>query len=96
MARVQVIDPKTATGDAKALLDAVQVAFAKALITNLGEITTAEFEAARSAGLSDGEIVEVISVVALNIFTNILGKATRVEIDFPKIDLLDTPVRAAA
>ena len=58
--------------------------------------TGAEFEAARTAGLSDGEIVEVISVVALNLFTNIIGKATHVEIDFPKVALLDFPVRAAA
>jgi alkylhydroperoxidase family enzyme len=72
------------------------VAFAKALNDNLGDITGAEFDAARHAGLSDGEIVEVITVVALNIFTNILGKATRVEIDFPKVDLLDTAQRAAA
>ena len=72
------------------------MAFAKALNDNLGEITTEEFGAARKAGLSDGELVEVIAVVALNIFTNILGKATRVEIDFPKVDLLDTAVRAAA
>jgi uncharacterized peroxidase-related enzyme len=81
------------SGEAKA---AATVAFAKALNTNLGEITTAEFDAARSAGLSDGEIVEVISIVALNILTNILGKATRVEIDFPKVDLFNAPVRATA
>ena len=48
------------------------------------------------AGIPDGEIVEIISVVALNIFTNIIGKATRVEIDFPKVALLDLPIRAAA
>ena len=48
------------------------------------------------AGLSDGEIAKIISVVALNIFTNIIGKATRGEIDFPKVALLDLPVRAAA
>jgi uncharacterized peroxidase-related enzyme len=79
--------------DAKA---AAIVSFAKALNTNLGEITTAEFDAARNAGLNDGEIVEVISVVALNVFTNILGKATRIEIDFPKVDLFAAPARIAA
>lgn len=67
---------------------AAAVAFAKALNDHVGAITTAEFEAARAAGLSDGEIVEIIAVVAINIFTNILGKATRVEIDFPKVELL--------
>jgi hypothetical protein len=67
----------------------------KALNDNLGEITAAELDAARAAGLSDGEIVEVITVVALNVFTNLLGKATRVEIDFPKIELMST-LKAAA
>lgn len=75
---------------------AAAVAFAKALNDHVGAITTAEFEAARAAGLSDGEIVEIIAVVAINIFTNILGKATRVEIDFPKVELLGGAVRAAA
>ena len=87
------LNRRGSSGDVKA---AATVAFAKALNDNLGEITTEEFGAARKAGLSDGELVEVIAVVALNIFTNILGKATRVEIDFPKVDLLDTAVRAAA
>lgn len=62
---------------------------------NLGEVTTAEFDSAREAGLSDGEIVEIISIVALNILTNMLGKATRVEIDCPKVDLLGSPLRAS-
>lgn len=87
------LNRKGGSSDAKA---AATVSFAKALNTNLGEITAAEFDAARNAGLTDGEIVEVVAVVALNIFTNIIGKATRVEIDFPKIELFDTPVRAAA
>ena len=87
------LNRRGSSNDGKA---AATVAFAKALNENLGEITSAEFDAVRNAGLSDGEIVEVISVVALNIFTNILGKATRVEIDFPKVELFNTTVRAAA
>jgi alkylhydroperoxidase family enzyme len=81
------------SGQARA---AAVVAFAKALNDSRGEVTTAEFDAARAAGLTDGELVEVIAVVALNVFTNILGKATRVEIDFPKIELLGAPATAAA
>jgi uncharacterized peroxidase-related enzyme len=87
------LNRKGTSADAKA---AAAVAFAKALNDNLGEVTTAEFDAARSAGLSDGEIVEIIAVVALNIFTNVLGKATRVEIDFPKIELMHAPQKVAA
>jgi len=81
------------SSDAKA---AGAVAFAKALNDHLGAVTTAEFDAARAAGLTDGEIVEIIALVALNVFTNVLGKATRVEIDFPKVELMNAPLKAAA
>ena len=81
------------SGQARA---AAVVAFAKALNDNRGELTTAEFEAARAAGLTDGEIVEVIAAVALNVFTNILGKAARVDIDFPTVELLGPAMKNAA
>jgi uncharacterized peroxidase-related enzyme len=87
------LNRKGTSADAKA---AGAVAFAKALNDNLGEVTNAEFDAARASGLSDAEIVEVIAVVALNIFTNVLGKATRVEIDFPKVELMTGPLKAVA
>jgi len=70
-----------------ATADAV-VAFARTLNDNVGGITTGELNAARAAGLSDAAIVETIAVVVLNIFTNILGKAARLYIDFPKVALL--------
>ena len=66
------------------------VALARALSDNLGDVTGVELDAARGAGLSDAELVEIVAIVALNIFTNILGKATRVDIDFPKVGLLGT------
>lgn len=75
---------------------AAAVAFARALNDNAGEITTEEFDSVRSAGFSDAEIVEIIALVALNVFTNILGKSTRVDIDFPRVVSLDDPQRAAA
>lgn len=61
--------------------------FARALVEHKGEVTNAEFGAVRAAGHSDGEIVEIITHVAMNIFTNLLGKATKVNIDFPQIEL---------
>lgn len=81
------------SGDAKA---AAAVAFAKALNEHRGEVTTGEFEAVRAAGFSDGEIVEIITLVALNVFTNILGKSTLVNIDFPKVALLAGAAKVAA
>ena len=70
--------------DAKA---AVAVKFAKALAEHNGEVTTAELLEVRSAGYSESDIVEIITHVGMNIMTNILGKASRVEIDFPKVAL---------
>lgn len=66
---------------------AVAVVFAKALNTNLGDVTQSEFDAVRAAGYSDGEIVEIITHVGMNTLTNLLGKAAQVDIDFPKVEL---------
>lgn len=74
--------------DAKA---AAAVRFARALVAHSGEVTSAELTDVRNAGYADAEIVEIITHVGMNILTNILGKASRVDIDFPKVEL-----RAAA
>lgn len=68
--------------------NAAAVALARALNDNLGDITDQQFAAARNAGLDDGEVMEIIALVALNIFTNLIGKATQVDIDFPRVSLL--------
>jgi len=70
--------------DAKA---AIAVKLARSLAEHKGEITTAELIEARNAGFTDGDIVEIITHVGMNLLTNILGKASRLEIDFPKVSL---------
>ena len=66
---------------------AAALAFSRALVDNQGDVTRAEFEAVREAGHTDAEVIEIITHVAMNIFTNLLGKATQIDIDFPKVDL---------
>jgi len=66
---------------------AVAVKFARSLVEHTGEVTTAELQEMRAAGYSDADIVEVITHVGMNLLTNILGKASRVDIDFPKVEL---------
>ena len=73
-----------ASQDARA---AVAVQFARALVEHQGEITTAELLEMRNAGYSESDIVEVITHVGMNLLTNILGKAGRVDIDFPRVEL---------
>lgn len=70
--------------DAKA---AAAVRFARSLVEHKGEVTTAEIAAVRNAGYTESDIVEIITHVGMNLLTNILGKASRVEIDFPKVEL---------
>jgi uncharacterized peroxidase-related enzyme len=70
--------------DAKA---AIAVKFANALVKHSGEVTTAELLEVRNAGYSESDLVEIITHVGMNVLTNILGKASRVDIDFPEVDL---------
>jgi uncharacterized peroxidase-related enzyme len=70
--------------DAKA---AAAVKFARALVEHTGEVTTAEILEVRKAGYSESDIVEIITHVGMNIITNILGRTSQVEVDFPRIEL---------
>ena len=59
--------------------------FALAVNASRGDIRDADFDAARTAGLSDAEIVEVIAAVGLNSLTNFFNKAMQTDIDFPVV-----------
>jgi uncharacterized peroxidase-related enzyme len=74
-------------GTSEDLKAAAAVTFARSLVEHTGDITNAEIQAVRDAGYSDSDIVEIITHVGMNILTNILAKASRVEIDFPKVEL---------
>ncbi|HET8727122.1 MAG TPA: carboxymuconolactone decarboxylase family protein, partial [Alphaproteobacteria bacterium] len=59
----------------------------RSLVEHKGDVTAAEIEAVRRAGFGDAEIVEIIVHVGMNLLTNILGRASGVEIDFPRVAL---------
>ncbi|WKD35990.1 carboxymuconolactone decarboxylase family protein [Streptomyces xanthophaeus] len=65
---------------AAAVLDLAAV-----LVRDRGTVADGQLAAARRAGLSDGQIVEVVAHVALNVFTNYLATAARVDIDWPLV-----------
>ena len=52
-----------------------------------GQITDGALAAARAAGITDTEVVEVVAHVALNVFTNYLNNVSQTEIDFPVVSL---------
>ncbi|WP_157246939.1 carboxymuconolactone decarboxylase family protein [Nonomuraea typhae] len=58
---------------------------AVALVRTRGDLEDSDLKAAREAGLSDGEIAEVVGHVALNVFTNYFNKTAQTEIDWPLV-----------
>lgn len=85
LSRVEIEANRAGTSrDAKA---AAAVKFARSIAENTGEVTTAELTEIRNAGYSDAEIVEIIIHTGMNVLTNMVGKASRIEIDFPKVEL---------
>jgi len=59
--------------------------FSRALVTKRGRIANSDVEQLRRAGVTEGEIVEIVANVALNIFTNYLNQTADTEIDFPVV-----------
>lgn len=67
--------------------------FVNRVVTSRGNVTDTDLAQVRAAGLSDGEIVEIIANIALNVFTNYLNLVASTEVDFPVVDV--GPPRAA-
>ena len=60
---------------------------ATAINQTRGHVSDATLADARAAGVTDGEIVEVVGHVALNVFTNYLNNVSDTTIDFPLVAL---------
>jgi len=61
------------------------LAFARAVVANRGKVSDGDLAHAHQAGLGDGDIVEIVAQVAMNIFTNYLNSVAETEIDFPVV-----------
>lgn len=70
-------DPKT-----QAAID-----LALAIVSERGWIGDERFNAARQAGLSDAEIIEVLAITVTNLFTNYANHLFQTVNDFPKVEL---------
>ncbi len=68
------------------------ITLALAIIDTRAHIGDSQLTEARSAGLDDQDIVEVIGHVALNVFTNYVNVALGVDVDFPSVK--PTPTEA--
>ena len=61
------------------------VAFARKITENHGRAAEAELQAVRAAGYTDAQVIEIIAVVAENVFTNMVNIVAGTEIDFPVV-----------
>lgn len=63
----------------------VALSFAATIVDKRGRVTDGELTAVRQAGFSDGQIVEIIAVTCMNIFTNYFNHIADTEVDFPLV-----------
>lgn len=59
--------------------------FSKALVAKKGLVSDADVNAVKQAGITDGQIGEIVGHVALNILTNYFNNTAQTEIDFPVV-----------
>lgn len=91
LGRMHKVDPaelaaarRGASNDARAQ---AAITFALAIVRTKGRVDDATLAAARLAGLSDQELVELVAHAALNIFTNSLNNLAGTDIDFPVVPI---------
>ncbi len=61
------------------------VKFAATVARERGHISEDDLRAVKMAGYSDGQIIEIVQHVALNVWTNYLNEALKTEVDFPVV-----------
>lgn len=57
--------------------------FARALATSRGAVSDEALRDARAAGLTESELMQLVGLVALNVFTNYFNRLARPVIEFP-------------
>jgi len=60
--------------------------FASAIVEKRGWVSDDDLKDVRAAAYSEAQIVEIVAVVALNLFTNYFNHVAATDIDFPVVD----------
>ncbi len=64
--------------------------FCQAIVNQKGSLSDDDVAQVREAGYTDGELVEIVANVAMNIFTNYFNHIAKTEVDFPEVQKLTT------
>ena len=65
--------------------EAAAVEFAVEIVDQRGHLSDEQVQKVRDAGYTDGEVLEIVSTVALNIFTNYFNHIADTAVDFPAV-----------
>lgn len=79
--------PKNLQAKSKDPKTQAALTFSKKLVDSRGNPADADIKALRDAGYGDQQILELVAVVAFNIFTNYFNHVADTEVDFPRIDI---------
>lgn len=60
--------------------------FAQVLVTKRGHVSDTDVATVKAAGVTEGEVGEIVGHVALNILTNYFNNTANTEIDFPVVE----------
>jgi uncharacterized peroxidase-related enzyme len=60
--------------------------FAQTLVTKRGNVNDADVATVKAAGVTEGEVGEIVGHVALNTLTNYFNNTANTEIDFPVVE----------
>lgn len=61
--------------------------FALAIVAERGWVNDAQYAAAKNAGLSDAELIEILAITVTNLFTNYANHLFQTVNDFPKVEV---------
>ncbi len=64
----------------------VALQFVRSVVATRGLVPDGDLERVRRAGFSDGQIAEIVALIALNVFTNYFNQIAATTIDFPLVD----------
>ncbi|MGB0715347.1 MAG: carboxymuconolactone decarboxylase family protein [Phycisphaerae bacterium] len=70
--------------------------FARTIVEKRGLISDNDLQDARAAGFTNKEIIELVTVVALSLFTNYVNHIARTDIDFPVVHATSAGSRQTA
>ncbi len=73
-------------GETSATADAALARFTHAVLTQRGRITDEDLTTLRGNGFDDGHVIEIMAVIAANVFTNFVNLAAQTDVDFPAVN----------